>query len=45
MVARLSQHGPPSIATLISLTGKPELRFPQIEKKPKQQGLFEMGMS
>ena len=25
---------------LISLTGKPELRFPQIEKKPKQHGLF-----
>ena len=40
MVARLSQQGPPSLATLISLTGKPELRFPQIEKKPKQQGLF-----
>lgn len=42
MVTRLSQHGPPSIATLISLTGKIELRFPQIEKKPKQHGLFEM---
>jgi DNA polymerase-3 subunit epsilon len=42
MIARLSQHGEPSIATLISLTGKPELRFPQIEKKPKQHGLFEM---
>lgn len=42
MITRLSQHGPPSIATLITLTGKPELRFPQIEKKPKQQGLFEM---
>lgn len=42
MVARLSQHGPPSLATLISLTGKPELRFPQIEKKPKQQGFFEL---
>ena len=42
MVARLSQHGPPSISTLIQLTSKPELRFPQIEKKPKQQGLFEM---
>lgn len=40
MIARLSQHGPPSLATLVSLTGKPELRFPQIEKKPKQQGLF-----
>ena len=40
MVTRLSQQGPPSLATLISLTGKPELRFPQIEKKPKQQGLF-----
>ena len=42
MIARLSQHGPPSIPTLVGLTGKPELRFPQIEKKPKQQGLFEM---
>ncbi len=42
MLARLSQHGEPSIATLISLTGKPELRFPRVEKKPKQHGLFEM---
>lgn len=42
MIVRLSQHGTPSIPTLIGLTGKPELRFPQIEKKPKQQGLFEM---
>ncbi len=40
MVARLSQQGPPSLATLIALTGKPELRFPQVEKTPKQQGLF-----
>lgn len=40
MVARLSQHGEPSIATLIGLTGKPELRFPKVEKKPKQQNLF-----
>lgn len=44
LVARLSQQGPPSLATLISLTGKPELRFPQIEKKPKQQGLFEFSL-
>ncbi len=42
MLARLSQHGEPSIATLISLTGKPELRFPKVEKRSKQHGLFEM---
>lgn len=40
MLLRLSQHGPPAIATLVSLTGKPELRFPQLEKKPKQQSMF-----
>lgn len=44
MIARLSQHGEPSIATLIGLTGKPELRFPKIEKKPKQHGLFDLGV-
>ncbi|MDX9732025.1 MAG: 3'-5' exonuclease [Bdellovibrionales bacterium] len=44
MIARLSQHGPPSIATLVNLTSKPELRFPQIEKSPKQVGLFELGV-
>lgn len=44
MVQRLSQHGVPSIPTLIGLTGKPELRFPMIEKKPKQHGLFELSV-
>lgn len=41
MVVRLSPNGvPPTLATLISLTGKPEQRFPQIEKRPKQLGLL-----
>jgi len=44
MVSRLTQPTEPSIATLIGLTGKPELRFPKIEKKPKQHGLFDMGV-
>lgn len=40
MLRRLSTGGPPSIATLVGLTGKPELRFPKVERTPKQQGLF-----
>lgn len=41
MVTRLSPQGvPPTLATLVSLTGKPEQRFPQIEKQPRQLGLL-----
>lgn len=41
LVKRISINGqPPAIANLIALTGKPELRFPVIEKKPKQMDLF-----
>jgi DNA polymerase-3 subunit epsilon len=32
----------PPIANLITLSGKTELRFPQIVPKPKQLGLFEL---
>jgi DNA polymerase-3 subunit epsilon len=43
MVTRLSPTGvPPTVATLISLTGKVEQRFPQIEKHPKQLGLLDL---
>lgn len=43
MVTRLSPNGvAPNLTTLISLTGKPELRFPQIEKQPKQLGLMNL---
>lgn len=44
MLQRLTQPHAPSLATLISLTGKPEQRFPQIERKPKQQDLFSMSL-
>ncbi len=37
LVKRISVGGkPPEIANLISLTGKPEYRFPQIVRQPKQ---------
>lgn len=43
MITRLSPNGVPvTLATLISLTGKPEQRFPQIEKSPKQLGLMDL---
>lgn len=43
MLTRLSPNGvPPTLETLISLTGKPEQRFPQIEKQPKQLGLLDL---
>lgn len=43
MVSRISIGGKaPAIENLIALTGKPELRFPQIERKPKQMDLFSM---
>lgn len=38
---RISIGGqPPQIANLVSLTGKPEFKFPQIVKQPKQLGFF-----
>jgi DNA polymerase III epsilon subunit family exonuclease len=43
MVVRLSPTGAePTLATLISLTGKPEQRFPQVEKSMKQLGLMNL---
>ncbi len=41
MVQRISIGGqPPKIENLIALTGKPELRFPQIVRQPKQMDFF-----
>lgn len=41
MVKRISIGGqPPQIANLIALTGKPESRFPQIVRQPKQMDFF-----
>lgn len=41
MVKRISIGGqPPQIANLVALTGKPELRFPQIVRQPKQMDFF-----
>ena len=41
MVRRISIGGqPPQITNLIALTGKPESRFPQIVRQPKQMDLF-----
>lgn len=41
LVKRISINGqPPAIENLIALTGKPEFRFPQIERKPKQMDFF-----
>lgn len=41
ILLRLSPKGEmPTLDTLISLTGKTEQRFPQIEKQPKQLGLL-----
>lgn len=43
MVTRLSPNGvSPTLPTLVSLTGKPEQRFPQIEKRPRQLGLLNL---
>ena len=40
LVKRISVNGqPPAVTNLIALTGKPELKFPLIEKKPKQMDL------
>lgn len=41
MVKRISIGGqPPQIANLIALTGKPEVKFPQIIRQPKQMDFF-----
>ncbi len=41
MVRRISIGGqPPQVTNLIALTGKPEIRFPQIVRQPKQMDLF-----
>lgn len=41
LVKRISVNGqPPGVENLVALTGKPEFRFPLIERKPKQLGLF-----
>lgn len=41
MVKRISIGGlPPQVGNLVALTGKPELRFPQIVRQPKQMDLF-----
>lgn len=41
LVRRISVNGnPPELHNLVALTGKPELRFPVIEKRPKQMDLF-----
>ena len=41
MMKRISIGGKvPQIENLIALTGKPELRFPQIERQPKQMGFL-----
>jgi DNA polymerase-3 subunit epsilon len=33
---------PPAVVNLVALTGKPEVRFPHIEKKPKQLDLLSL---
>jgi DNA polymerase-3 subunit epsilon len=41
MLKRISVGGQaPQVANLIALTGKPEVRFPQIVRQPKQMDLF-----
>lgn len=41
LVKRISIGGQaPALVNLVALTGKPEFRFPFIEKKPKQMDLF-----
>ena len=41
MMKRISVGGQaPQIANLVALTGKPEMRFPQIVRQPKQMDLF-----
>jgi DNA polymerase-3 subunit epsilon len=41
MTKRISIGGkPPAIENLVSLTGKPEFRFPEINRQPKQMGFL-----
>lgn len=41
LVKRISVGGkPPQIENLVALTGKPEVRFPQIIRQPKQMGFL-----
>ncbi|QDK47223.1 3'-5' exonuclease [Bdellovibrio sp. ZAP7] len=41
MLKRISVGGQaPQVANLVALTGKPELRFPQIVRQPKQMDFF-----
>jgi len=43
LVKRISVNGqPPQVENLIALTGKPEFRFPLIERKPKQLDLLSL---
>lgn len=43
LVKRVSVNGqPPAIENLVALTGKPILRLPQIERKPKQLDLLSL---
>lgn len=43
IVKRVSVNGQaPAVTNLIALTGKPEFRFPKIEKKPKQLDFLAM---
>ena len=43
LVKRVSVNGQaPTLATLVALSGKPEARFPVIEKKPKQLDLMSL---
>jgi DNA polymerase-3 subunit epsilon len=41
LIKRISIGGkPPQLENLIALTGKPEFKFPQIERQPKQMGFM-----
>ncbi len=41
LMKRISIGGkPPQLENLIALTGKPEFKFPQIERQPKQMGFM-----
>lgn len=43
LIKRISINGqPPNVQNLVALTGKPELRFPQITRQPKQMDFFSM---
>lgn len=44
MIKKMSAGSPnlPPTENLVQMTGKPELRFPQIEPQPKQLGLFDL---